>query len=172
MCDDLFRKIDGEKLTSPTKKIVVETMFFEIYNEKVRDLYNKAAKSDSYDAPRIRQHPTREGLVMLEWLGHDPVLGWYRQKSLSLPRQMLGETAKAEEEYGALASYYAGPEARYHYAQMLIRLDRTGEARTLLEQIEAYARRAPRHYRNLHQHWLNLTRQTLKALDTPERKQA
>ncbi|SDJ26635.1 hypothetical protein [Pseudomonas indica] len=84
----------------------------------------------------------------------------------------LGETAKAEEEYGALASYYAGPEARYHYAQMLIRLDRTGEARTLLEQIEAYARRAPRHYRNLHQHWLNLTRQTLKALDTPERKQA
>ena len=46
-------------------------------------------------ALRIRQHATREGLVTLEWLAHDPVLGWYRQKSLSLPRQMLGETAKA-----------------------------------------------------------------------------
>lgn len=46
-------------------------------------------------ALRIRQHPTRDGLVLLEWLAHDPVLGWYRQKSLSLPRAMLGETAKA-----------------------------------------------------------------------------
>lgn len=45
-------------------------------------------------ALRVRRHPTRDAMVLLEWLAHDPVLGWYRQKSLPLPRAMLSETAK------------------------------------------------------------------------------
>lgn len=78
-----------------------------------------------------------------------------------------GEALKAEEEFRALIEYFAGPEARYHYALHLQLLGRTQEARSLLEQIEAYARRAPKHYRNLHREWLSLTRQALQALDRP-----
>jgi len=81
--------------------------------------------------------------------------------------ELAGETAKAEEEYRALAEYFAGPEARYRYALLLKRLGRMAEVRTLLEQIDTYARRAPRHYRNLHQEWLRLARQELQALNAP-----
>jgi hypothetical protein len=55
-----------------TVKTVVELMFFEVYNEKVRDLFNKKTgkAGADYDAPRIRQHPTKgvfvEGLLRKE----------------------------------------------------------------------------------------------------------
>lgn len=81
--------------------------------------------------------------------------------------EQLAETAKAEDEYRALAEYFAGPEARYRYALLLKRLGRVAEARALLEQIETYARRAPKHYRHLHQEWLALTRQELQTLNAP-----
>ena len=65
-------------------------------------------------ALRIRQHPTRDGLVMLEWLAHDPVLGWYRQKSLSLPRNMLAETAKGLRVADCLMPRETQPTATPH----------------------------------------------------------
>ncbi|WP_220811640.1 tetratricopeptide repeat protein [Pseudomonas paralcaligenes] len=84
----------------------------------------------------------------------------------------LGELAKAEEEFHALLGHFAGPEARYHYALLLRRAGRDAEARGQLEQIEQYARRAPRHYRNLHQACLAEVRQELKALDAPQQQNA
>ncbi|MET1078517.1 MAG: tetratricopeptide repeat protein [Pseudomonas sp.] len=79
----------------------------------------------------------------------------------------VGETSKAEDEFRALIESFAGPEARYHYAQLLMQQGRAVESRQLLEQIEAYARRAPRYYRNLHKPWLALTRQALQDLSRP-----
>lgn len=68
LVDDLF---GAHK--NPLVKTSVECMFFEIYNEKVRDLFNKKSKISDFaqcDAPRIRQHPTRgvyvEGLLTKE----------------------------------------------------------------------------------------------------------
>lgn len=84
----------------------------------------------------------------------------------------LGELAKAEEEFQALLGHFAGPEARYHYALLLIQAGRTGEARDQLQQIEQYARRAPKHYRNLHQACLTQAREQLKALDAPQQQSA
>lgn len=70
LVDDLFLASKGLQNKHPTLRIVIECMFFEIYNEKVRDLFNKKSKSGDYDAPRIRQHPTRgvmvEGLMRKE----------------------------------------------------------------------------------------------------------
>lgn len=76
----------------------------------------------------------------------------------------LGESAKAEAEYRAMVDYFAGPEARYHFARLLIQLGRHAEARDQLQQIDTYARRAPRHYRNLHQDCLAQARSELQAL--------
>ena len=84
----------------------------------------------------------------------------------------LDELAKAEEEYHALLGHFAGPEARYHYAQLLRQAGRERDARAQLEQIEQYARRAPKHYRNLHQACLAQVRDELKALDAPQQQNA
>lgn len=65
LVDDLFAK--G---AAPTVKLQVECVFFEIYNEKVRDLFNKNKKITDLDAPKIRQHPIKgvfvEGLMRKE----------------------------------------------------------------------------------------------------------
>jgi hypothetical protein len=65
MVDDLFGQFKN-----PMVKMTVECMFFEIYNENVRDLFNKKSKIGDYDAPKIRQHPTKgvfvEGLSRKE----------------------------------------------------------------------------------------------------------
>ncbi|MWV15503.1 tetratricopeptide repeat protein [Pseudomonas sp. L-22-4S-12] len=79
----------------------------------------------------------------------------------------LGETLKAEEEYRALLGYFAGPEAPLHYALLLKQLGRSREARELLEQIDRHARRAPKHYRNLHQTCLAQARSELQELRRP-----
>lgn len=83
-----------------------------------------------------------------------------------------GEVLKAEEEYRALLGYFAGPEATLHYARLLKQLGRSREARELLEQIDGYARRAPRHYRNLHQACLAQARSELQELRRPLDQQA
>ena len=59
LVDDLFVATAKRKELQPSLHIVVEIMFFEIYNEKVRDLFNKQSKSGDYEAPRIRTHRTR-----------------------------------------------------------------------------------------------------------------
>jgi hypothetical protein len=78
--------------------------------------------------------------------------------------EALGETHKAEEEYQALSKYYTGPEAVYRYAVLLRHMGRQREARELQEQIQTYARRAPKHYRTLHKEWLDLSQQELRSL--------
>lgn len=68
LVDDLFSHI--EKNRNPALRFSVECMFFEIYNEKVRDLFNKKSKSGDYENPRIRTHQTKgvyvEGLLRKE----------------------------------------------------------------------------------------------------------
>ncbi|VXB21546.1 hypothetical protein PSEUDO8BK_10778 [Pseudomonas sp. 8BK] len=55
-----------------------------------------------------------------------PQLPWPR-----LASSALGETLKAEEEYQALSSDYAGSEAAYRYAVLLRSLGRQREAREM-----------------------------------------
>ena len=86
--------------------------------------------------------------------------------------EALEENAKAEEEYQALVAYYPGPEAPYRYALMLRRQGRKQEALAQLQQIDNHARRSPKHYRNLHQEWLTLSQQELKALEQGEHRLA
>ena len=56
LVDEMFERIEETTTTSLTK-VTVECMFYEVYNEKVRDLFNKKHTGDS--APKIRQHPTK-----------------------------------------------------------------------------------------------------------------
>ena len=54
--DNLFRKIEEDKVAKPKTIYKVECTFLEIYNEQVRDLFAKD-KNNSYASVKIRQHP-------------------------------------------------------------------------------------------------------------------
>ena len=57
LVDELFERIAK---VPPGTKTKVECMFFEIYNEKVRDLFaDRKKRNQDYEPPRIRQHPTK-----------------------------------------------------------------------------------------------------------------
>lgn len=75
-----------------------------------------------------------------------------------------GYLAQAEEEYDVLVQYFSGPEARYRYAKLLIKMGKIEKAQQELEDIVFYARRAPSHYRKLYKYWINQAEKELKAL--------
>eukprot|EP00756_Hemistasia_phaeocysticola_P032668 Hpha_TRINITY_DN16422_c0_g2::TRINITY_DN16422_c0_g2_i1::g.163603::m.163603 len=53
---NLFKHIDKQSIENPKMVFKVETCFFEIYMEKVKDLFAKD-KNSEYSAVKIRQHP-------------------------------------------------------------------------------------------------------------------
>ena len=100
MVDDLFAKIDADKETK-TVKVVVECMFYEIYNEKCRDLFNKKkGKEDDFDAVKIRQHPTKG--VFVDGLLHKEVTSAAQTKKLI--ERGTAERAMAETKMNATSS--------------------------------------------------------------------
>eukprot|EP01059_Diplonema_ambulator_P009485 TRINITY_DN1938_c0_g1_i1.p1 TRINITY_DN1938_c0_g1~~TRINITY_DN1938_c0_g1_i1.p1 ORF type:complete len:679 (+),score=247.42 TRINITY_DN1938_c0_g1_i1:48-2039(+) len=64
---DLFKHIEEESVANPGAKYTVHISFMEIYNEQVRDLFNKKVKQGEYSPVKIRQHPvfgiTVDGLI-------------------------------------------------------------------------------------------------------------
>ena len=54
---DLFEHIEQEKVDNPGATYTIEISFMEIYNEQVRDLFNKNVKAGQYSPVKIRQHP-------------------------------------------------------------------------------------------------------------------
>lgn len=76
----------------------------------------------------------------------------------------LGEHDAALEEYEVLARSYPGEQARWRYANLLRRRERTGEAHAVLEDMLRRARVAPRYYRNKEREWLEAARRELADL--------
>eukprot|EP00759_Apiculatamorpha_spiralis_P036493 PhF_6_TR36567/c0_g1_i4/m.54009/K17914/KIF13; kinesin family member 13 len=71
LVDDLFAEIEKDVVRCPTTKFEVECTFMEVYNEKVRDLFNKKQKEGEYDTVKIRLHPQKG--VFIEGLTRKPV---------------------------------------------------------------------------------------------------
>jgi len=65
-----------------------------------------------------------------------------------------GATQRALEEYGALARYYAGAEARVRQALLYKRLGETAKASELFAAILKDARLAPQHFRRSQAEWI------------------
>jgi hypothetical protein len=68
--------------------------------------------------------------------------------------EATGDTAKALEEYEALAAYYPGAEASVRYAQLLRSAGRDEDAGRVLHDLLEQARIAPAHYRRTQREWL------------------
>ena len=65
-----------------------------------------------------------------------------------------GDTAKAIEEYAALAGYYPGAEAAVRYAALLRKEGRPDESSRVLRELLEQARIAPAYYRRTQKEWL------------------
>ena len=97
---DLFAHIEREKSDNPDTKYSVEISFLEIYNEQVRDLFNKKAKAGEYSPVKIRQHPVHG--IQIEGLIRSKV-----ENALQCEEQMekgVSERALAETKMNATSS--------------------------------------------------------------------
>jgi hypothetical protein len=73
-----------------------------------------------------------------------------------------GRTAKAIEEYEALARYYPGAEARVRLAQLQQKLGNTEAAQKLFRQIIEDARLAPQHFQRAQREWIDVAKKALQ----------
>ena len=67
-----------------------------------------------------------------------------------------GATARAIEEYAALANYYPGAEARVRQAMLHKKLGEKARADALFAALLKDARLAPKHFRRAEREWIEL----------------
>lgn len=77
--------------------------------------------------------------------------------------ELQGKNDEAAAEYGKLARYASGEEARARYAMCLDKLGRHDEARAVYTQIVKNLDGAPRRYRSDQAEWGNIARAALKS---------
>jgi len=75
-----------------------------------------------------------------------------------------GDLALAENEYDAVAAYYAGAEAKVRYATFLERVEKNDDALEVYEDIVNIAELAPRHYRKAQKQWISMARDAVSRL--------
>jgi len=73
----------------------------------------------------------------------------------------LGDIEKAKEEYEVLVNYYTGPEPTYRYAMLLKDQGDQQKSQALLQSIMRNTELSPKHYKNMHKHWINLARKEI-----------
>ena len=78
--------------------------------------------------------------------------------------QEEGQSARALEEYKALAGYYPGAEATVRYAKLLRAEGQNGAAREALQGLLNQASVAPAHYRRTQEEWLKQAEREIAAL--------
>jgi len=74
-----------------------------------------------------------------------------------------GRTDEALAEYQAVASYYAGAEARVRYGLLLDKAGRQAEAKTVLTEVLAQLKRAPKYVRRAQAEWIALAEKALRG---------
>jgi hypothetical protein len=74
-----------------------------------------------------------------------------------------GNTAKALEEFAALAEYYPGAEAGLRYAKLLNKAGQKSQARQVLEALLERAKYAPDHYKKAQREWLDEANSELRS---------
>ena len=77
--------------------------------------------------------------------------------------EQSGRTDDALTEYQAVANYYPGAEARVRYGLLLDKAGRKAEAKTVLGEVLAQARRAPKYVRRAQAEWIALAEKTVRG---------
>jgi hypothetical protein len=72
-----------------------------------------------------------------------------------------GRTQEALAEYGALARYFPGEEAKCRYALLLQKTGATDQAREIFRSVTRSIERGPTHYRRAQREWAETARRNL-----------
>lgn len=76
----------------------------------------------------------------------------------------LDNNDEAAHEYQTLCQYYAGPEAKYRYALLCIKMDKPIIAKELFDEILLDAKNGGPHYNSVHKEWISQTKAQYQAL--------
>jgi len=77
-----------------------------------------------------------------------------------------GDLEEAEQEYKAVAGYFAGAEADVRYARLLEKVGKPDEALRHYEDVLTAADIGPRHYRKAQKRWLAEARDAVRRLQS------
>ena len=143
--DELFKHIESEKINDPGTMYTVEVSFMEIYNEQVRDLFNKKQKQGQYSAIQIRQDPIHGILVV--GLTRKPVSS--AQQCTKEMETGVNERALAETKMNATSSrshaicqiriQQANPATGLRKNALVNLVDLAGSEKLKMSQVEGQA---------------------------------
>jgi hypothetical protein len=74
-----------------------------------------------------------------------------------------GRTEDALSEYHAVANYYPGAEARVRYGLLLDKAGRQAEAKSVLSEVLAQLKRAPKYVRRAQAEWIALAERAVRG---------
>lgn len=158
--------------TVENRKRLAEALIAQQRHEEARELYESALVGAHADDPALMLGLARAQFGQKDFAGVCATLDRLRE---ALPdfesadahllyarsREGLGDTDGALMEYGALAGYYPGEEARCRYALLLQRLGHVAEARAEFEQVITSVETAPKTYFRAQRDWYNVARSNL-----------
>jgi hypothetical protein len=78
--------------------------------------------------------------------------------------EALGDADAALTEYAVVKDEFSGEEARFAYAELLVKQGRFNEARAQFEEIMQRTRIAPKHYARAQSEWVSASRAALQRL--------
>jgi hypothetical protein len=158
--------------TAENRKRLAEALVAQQRYEEARTLYETALAGAHADDPALMLGLARAQFGMKDYAGVCETLDRLREVLPDLEsadahllyarsREGLGDTDSALVEYGALAGYYPGEEARIRYALLLQRLGHVDEARAEFEAVVTSVETAPKTYFRAQRDWYNVARQNL-----------
>lgn len=158
--------------TAENRKRLAEALMTQQRHDEARTLYETALVGAHADDPALMLGLARAQFGQQDYAGVCDTLDRLRE---ALPdfesadahllyarsREGLGDTDGALMEYGALAGYYPGEEARCRYALLLQRLGQIDEARAEFEQVVTSVETAPKTYFRSQRDWYTVAKSNL-----------
>jgi hypothetical protein len=138
-------------------------------HEEAQNLYKKSLSGIHKDDPEIMFGLARAEFSLSNYSESKRILDLLIQKNPDYKNQeahllyaktveALGELSKALEEYGVLAGYYSGAEAKYRYALLLRQQGQVDKAKNLLGEIVNLSKTSGKHFQSLNKKWIDLAK--------------
>lgn len=158
--------------TAENRKRLAEALVAQQRYEEARTLYETALTGAHADDPALMLGLARAQFGMGDHEGVCATLDRLREELpdfesadahllYARSREGLGDTDGALVEYGALAGYYPGEEARIRFGLLLQRLGHVAEARSEFEQVVTSVETAPKTYFRAQRDWYNVAKSNL-----------
>jgi len=160
--------------TAENRKRLAEALMTQQRHDEARTLYETALVGAHADDPALMLGLARAQFGQKDYAGVCATLDRLRELMpdfesadahllYARSREGMGDADGALVEYGALAGYYPGEEARCRYALLLQRLGHVDEAHAEFERLVASVETAPKTYFRAQRDWYNVAKSNLSS---------